>query len=167
MDITLNTFNSCNLHPHNYNYKVDEENSKYTSYGYQLILLIDSLIEKPSYTIINDEAFLEANHHRLVDYLLSRIVNIGYYYLDKYTEISTDYEKKLKEKLEALLDIEEQILNKIFILTKHICINYEKTDPSQRIKDSIRRFAKSSMHGCYICGRKLDADKQTEYKKNK
>lgn len=165
MELALNNYNSCRLHSHNYNYRVDEDNSKYTSYGYQLILLIGNLVEKPNFKIINDESFIEANYNRLIDYIISRIVNIGYYYLDKYAETSTDYEKKLKEKLEELLDVEEQILNKIFILTKNICINYEKTDPSQKIKDSIRNLAKKSMHGCYICGRKIDGDKQTENKK--
>jgi 5-methylcytosine-specific restriction endonuclease McrA len=154
----------CELHSHTYNYRIDSDSSKYTSYGYQLINIVNSIIRKNKIETIKDESYMDANHQRLIDYTVSRIINIGYYYLDTFSEESTQYESKLLAKLNEFLDIEQEYINKLFILIKNICIHYEKTNPPQKIKDTIRKYAKESLHSCYVCGRKLDADKQTSTK---
>jgi hypothetical protein len=155
----------CNLHKYNYIYNIDENSSKYTSYGYQLIKIIESILDKYKTSIIKDEEYQEATNQRLIDYIVMRIINIGHYYKNLYTFESFEYEKTLLKKLKNLLEVEDQVLNKIFLITKTICINYDKTDPSPNQKNKIRSTAKAKGHNCYICGRKLDADKQTDLKK--
>lgn len=155
----------CNLHNYYYTYNIDENSSKYTSFGYQLIFIIENILEKRQISIIKDLEYQEATYQRLLDYIIMRIINIGHYYKNLYKFESLEYEKTLLEKLKSFLDIEDTLLTKVFIIIKNICINYEKTEPTANQKNSIRKNAKIKGHNCYICGRKLDADKQTDSKK--
>jgi len=159
------TNNYTNLHQNIYQFRTDNDSLKYISYGYELIKIINQIVDYPKIDIIRDDIYIDANHQRFVDYIVARILNIGYYYINIYDEKSTEFESKLLHKLKEFLIIDDIYINKLFILVKNICLNYEHTDPSQKIKDSIRKKAKQLSHNCYICGRELDADKQTERKK--
>lgn len=154
------------LIPNYYTYRIDEGEEKYTSYGYQLVQLVNDLIQPSEHSFIKDMDYIVANRQRTLDYVVSRILNIGHYYIKLYDYTSSEYEENLLERLKDFLDIEDALIRKIFILTKKICINYNNTDPTQKQKNSIRSYAKKKRHQCYICGRLLDSDKQTENKKN-
>lgn len=155
----------CTLHNYYYQYRIDDSATKYTSYGYQLITIIESLLLKNQINVLKDLEYQQASNQRLVDYTVMRTINIGHYYKKLYTLESLEYEKILLRKLKDFLEIEDTLLRKIFIIIKNICINYEKTDPTQKQKDSVRKQANEKRHNCYICGRQLDSEKQTDTKK--
>ncbi|HIP41346.1 MAG TPA: HNH endonuclease [Campylobacterales bacterium] len=148
-----------------YDYKIDDNSEKYTSYGYRLIEIINELVIPTStLSYIKDMNYHDANNQRTVDYIVSRVINIGHYNRKIYTDDTNEYERVLLEKLKDFLDLEKEMIYKIFILTKKICLNYDLTEPTQKQKNSIRSEAKRKRHRCYICGRLLDADKQTDNK---
>lgn len=155
----------CALHNYYYEYRIDENVTKYTSYGYQLVAMIENLLLNNHVDLLKDVEYQKASNQRLIDYIVMRIINIGHYYKKLYTFESLEYEKNLLRKLKDFLEIEDVLLRKIFIIIKNICINYDKTEPTQKQKDTIRNQANKKRHNCYICGRKLDADKQTDSKK--
>ena len=148
-----------------YSYNIDESNDKYTSYGYRLIEIIHELVDPiDDFPYIQDVDYHKAQKQRTIDYIVSRVLNIGHYNKKIYKDNTDKYERMLLEKLQEFLTIDEQIINKIFILIKKICLNYDSTDPTQQQKNSIRKEAQRKRHNCYICGRLLDTDKQTDAK---